>query len=287
MYPPEGDAATGMVATNSVTRSRGTVSAGTSVFAIIVLDRPLTSLHPEIDPVMTPDGKPVAMVHCSNGTSELDAWVRIFGEFADLCDLQLDKNEIYDILYRSALTGTPDGGGLMAFNYLAGEHISEVAAGRPMYMRRPDSEFTLANFMLVQLYSVFATLRIGLDVLRGEGVHIDELLALGGIFKTPIVAQKIMAAALQTPVTVRASAGDGGAWGIALLAQFMSQKQTGCGKDTKADQDLEQFLNTQVFSDDSALPSETPNPELQAGFEEFYQQYRKVLSLQRQAGDLF
>lgn len=228
LCPPEGDAGTGMVATNSVAPRTGNVSAGTSVFAMIVLEKALKKVHPEIDMVTTPTGKPVAMVHCNNCTSDLNAWVKLFGEFAEAMGMTPDANLLYGTLYRKAMEADADCGGLLAYNYFSGEHITGFEEGRPLFARTPDSRFTLANFMRAHLYSALASLKIGLNILLDEeGVQVDQILGHGGLFKTKGVGQQIMADAMNVPVSVMSTAGEGGAWGIALLAGFMADKAPG------------------------------------------------------------
>ena len=228
MCPPEGDAGTGMVATNSVAPRTGNVSAGTSIFAMVVLEHELSRVHRELDLVTTPAGDLVAMVHCNNGASELNAWVGLFAEFAKALGVDVDISTIFEALFTSALQGAPDGGGLMAYNYLSGEPITELEEGRPLFLRSPDSAFNLANFMRVQLYAALATLRIGMDVLqKDEGVRLDRMFAHGGLFKTKGVAQGFLAAAIDTPVSVGEVAAEGGAWGIATLAAFTAGRDAG------------------------------------------------------------
>ena len=239
--PPEGDAGTGMVATNSVAPRTGNVSAGTSVFAMIVLERALKKLHPQIDMVTTPAGKPVAMVHCNNCTSDLNAWVKLFGEFAELMGLKLDANQLYGALYNKAMQADADVGGLLAYNYFSGEHITGFEEGRPLFARTPDSRFTLANFMRTHLYAALSSLKIGLNILlEDEGVEVDQILGHGGLFKTKGVGQSIMAAAMNVPVSVMETAGEGGAWGIALLASYMVDRADG--------EKLEDYLSNRIFA---------------------------------------
>ncbi|HEY3473197.1 MAG TPA: FGGY-family carbohydrate kinase, partial [Anaerolineales bacterium] len=217
LCPPEGDAGTGMVATNSVAERTGNVSAGTSVFAMIVLEKALSKLYPEIDMVTTPTGKPVAMVHSNNCTSDLNAWVDLFQEFMQALGVETSESKLYETLYQKALTGDADGGGLLAYNYVSGEHITHLEEGRPLFVRTPESHFTLANFMRTHLFSSLGALKIGMDILfEQEQVKIDQLLGHGGFFKTKEVGQRIMAAAMNVPVSVMETAGEGGAWGIAL-----------------------------------------------------------------------
>jgi sugar (pentulose or hexulose) kinase len=238
--PPEGDAGTGMIATNSIAECTGNVSAGTSVFAMIVLEKPLSKVYPEIDIVATPLGKPVAMVHCNNCTGDLDAWVNLFSEFAGLCGNNTDKTFLYNMLYNKALEGDKDCGGLLAYNYISGEHITALDQGRPLLARLPDSNFSLANLMRTLLFSSMATLKYGMDILtKNEKVKVKSILGHGGLFKTKNVAQRFMAAAFNAPVSVmEESAGEGGAWGIALLAEFMRQGH----------ESLEKFLAEKVFA---------------------------------------
>jgi sugar (pentulose or hexulose) kinase len=275
MCPPEGDAGTGMVATNSVAPRTGNVSAGTSIFAMVVLEEALSRVHRELDLVTTPAGDPVAMVHCNNGASEVNSWVGLFSEFAQALGVEADSSAIFQTLFTSALQGAPDGGGLMAFNYLSGEPITELEEGRPLFVRAPDGEFTLANFIRVQLYSSLATLRIGMDVLqRDEGVRLDRMFAHGGLFKTKGVAQGFLAAAIDTPVTVGETAAEGGAWGIATLAAFRSRRAPG--------QSLIDFLDDQVFAD-APLETTAPDPADVAGFDAFIKRYVAALPVERAA----
>ena len=278
MCPPEGDAGTGMVATNSVAPRTGNVSAGTSIFAMVVLEEPLSRVHRELDLVTTPAGDLVAMVHCNNGASELDSWVRLFGEFADALGVQVDSSRLFETLLTAALQGAPDGGGLMAFNYLSGEPITELEEGRPLFLRSPDSTFTLATFMRVQLYSALATLRIGMDVLqRDEGAALDRMFAHGGLFKTKGVAQRLLAAAIDTPVTVGAAAAEGGAWGMATLAAFGAARADG--------QSLTDYLAERVFAG-AELETAEPEPADVAGFAQFIERYVAALPVERAAAGL-
>jgi sugar (pentulose or hexulose) kinase len=275
LCPPEGDAGTGMVATNSIARRTGNISAGTSIFAMIVLDGPLSRMHPEIDLVTTPAGDLVAMVHCNNGASELNSWAGLFAEFATALGASADANTVFETLFRSALTGAPDGGGLMAFNYLSGEPITKLHEGRPLFLREPGSSLTLGSFMRTQLYSALATLRIGMDVLqKAESVQLDSMFAHGGLFKTEGVAQKLLAAAINTPVSVGNLAAEGGAWGIAVLAGFVTGRQPG--------QSLADFLNTSVFAG-AQLDTANPDPEDVAGFNAFMQRYVAALPVEQAA----
>ncbi|WRS27892.1 FGGY-family carbohydrate kinase [Oscillospiraceae bacterium MB08-C2-2] len=275
MCPPEGDAGTGMVATNSIMENTGNVSAGTSVFATMVLEHPLSEVYTEIDMVATPTGKPAAMIHCNNCTSDLDAWVRLFGEVLSTFGAQVEKPKLYDELYFKALEGTPDGGGLVSFNYFSGEPITDLTDGRPLFARLPDSTLSLANFMRTLLFSTMATLKIGMNILtQKENVRLRKLYGHGGLFKTKGVGQKLMAAALDVPITVMESAGEGGPWGMALLAAFMMQKKRG--------ETLEDFLANRVFADASGLHAE-PEQADQEGFNRYMQRFTKSLPIQRAA----
>ncbi len=273
--PPEGDAGTGMVATNSVAPRTGNVSAGTSIFAMVVLEHELSRVHRELDLVTTPAGEPVAMVHCNNGASEINAWAGLFAEFAEALGVKVDTSTIFETLFTSALRGAADGGGLMAYNYLSGEPITELEEGRPLFLRAPDSELNLANFMRVQLFASLATLRIGMDVLqKDEGVRLDRMFAHGGLFKTRGVAQGFLAAAIDTPVTVGETAAEGGAWGIATLAAYAARRAPG--------ESLIDFLSNKVFAD---APVETTQPDTAdiAGFDVFMQRYVAALPVERAA----
>jgi sugar (pentulose or hexulose) kinase len=275
LCPPEGDAGTGMVATNSVAPRTGNVSAGTSIFAMVVLEKPLSRVHRELDLVTTPAGDLVAMVHCNNGASELNAWVGLFAEFAKALGIQADSSRIFETLFTAALSGAPDGGGLMAYNYLSGEPITELEEGRPLFVRSPDSRFDLATFMRTHLFASLATLRIGMDVLqKNEGVRLERMFAHGGLFKTQGVAQKFLAAAIDTPVSVGDVAAEGGAWGIAVLAAYLLRRDP--------DQDLADYLTTRVFAG-VALRTETPAEADVAGFESFIGRYVAALPVERAA----
>ena len=275
MCPPEGDAGTGMVATNSVAVRTGNVSAGTSIFAMVVLEKAMEKVHEEIDMVTTPDGMPVAMVHCNNCTSDLNAWVGLFEEFYELMGQKTDRNTLFGTLYRKALEGDEDCGGLMAYCYLSGEPITDFEEGRPLFMRRPDSKLGLANFMRTHLYSSLATLKYGLDILfKEEHVTLDKLMGHGGFFKTKGVGQRIMAAAADVPVSVMETAGEGGAWGIAVLAAYR--------KDKKPGQSLSDYLNEQVFADAKAETME-PDAKDVEGFNAFMTSYINGLAAERGA----
>jgi sugar (pentulose or hexulose) kinase len=277
LCPPEGDAGTGMVATNSIAERTGNVSAGTSVFAMIVLEKALSNVYPEIDMVTTPAGKPVAMVHSNNCTSDLNAWIDIFQEFARALGVETGESKLYEMLYKKALAGDPDGGGLLAYNYVSGEHITHLAEGRPLFVRTPESHFTLSNFMRVHLFSALGALKIGLDILfEREQVKIDQVLGHGGFFKTKEVGQKMMAAAMNVPVTVMETAGEGGAWGIALLASYMLHKA--------ADEPLEAYLFNKVFRAERGTTL-VPDPGDVDGFTMFMERYKKGLVIERAAVD--
>jgi len=277
LCPPEGDAGTGMVATNSVARRTGNVSAGTSIFAMIVMERELSKVYPEIDIVTTPAGKPVAMVHCNNCTSDIDAWIKLFRELPDLNGTKTDKAAFYDVLYYKALEADEDCGGLLSYNYFSGEHITGIEEGRPLFVRLPDSRFTLANFMRTLLFSGMATLKYGIDILtEKEKVRIDSLLGHGGLFKTRGVGQRFMAAVFNAPVGVMESAGEGGAWGIALLAAFMSG-----GEGT-----LEKFLTEKVFAGKTGALIE-PDPKDVKSFRKFIEHYTAGLKIERAAVENF
>lgn len=275
LCPPEGDAGTGMTATNSVAVRTGNVSAGTSVFAMVVLEKELSKVYPEIDLVTTPTGNLVGMVHCNNCTSDLNAWVNLFQEYGEAMGLKADKNDIFATLYHKALEGDADCGGLLSYCYLSGEPITNFEQGRPLFARMADSKFNLSNFMRTHLYSSLATLKIGLDILfKQEGVTLDNLMGHGGLFKTKGVGQKIMAAAASVPVSVMETAGEGGAWGIALLADYMKQKQNG--------ETLEQYLNDKVFADSESVTI-APSQEDSEGFDKFIKLYQKCLPIEKSA----
>jgi sugar (pentulose or hexulose) kinase len=273
--PAEGDAGTGMVSTNSVAARTGNVSCGTSIFAMLVLEKALSGVYPEIDVVATPTGKPVAMVHCNNGSSDLDAWVNLIGETLETFGARPDRAELYGRLFEAAATGEPDCGGLLSYNYFSGEPIAGVSEGRPLFVRQPGSNFTLPNFMRATVYATMATLKLGMDILfSNEKVAVDRLYAHGGLFKTPLVAQRLLAAALNTTVSVMSSAGEGGAYGIALLALY---------RISDADKiPLEDFLSERVFVGDNGEEAE-PLPDDVSGFELFIERYRSGLEIERSA----
>ncbi len=277
LCPPEGDAGTGMVATNSVAERTGNVSAGTSVFAMIVLEKALSKLYPEIDMVTTPTGKPVAMVHSNNCTSDLNAWVELFHEFTAALGVDVNQSRLFEMLYQKALTGDADGGGLLAYNYLSGEHITHLEEGRPMFVRTPESRFTLSNFMRTHLFSSLGALKIGLDILfEQEQVKIDQILGHGGFFKTKEVGQKMMAAAMNVPVSVMETAGEGGAWGIALLASYMLNKSN--------NEPLEAYLSDKVFAGEKGSTIAPEQSDVD-GFAAFMARYKKGLVIERAAVD--
>ncbi|MCA9975485.1 MAG: hypothetical protein KC413_07030, partial [Anaerolineales bacterium] len=275
LCPPEGDAGTGMVATNSVAVRTGNVSAGTSVFAMIVLEKALSTVYPEIDMVTTPTGKPVAMVHSNNCTSDLNAWIGLFQEFTAALGVEINQSRLFEMLYQQALAGEADAGGLLAYNYFSGEHITHLEAGRPLFVRTPESRFTLANFMRAHLFSALGALKIGLDILFDqEHVQIDQILGHGGFFKTKDVGQKMMAAAMNVPVSVMETAGEGGAWGIALLAAYMRYKAE--------NEPLEAYLTHKVFAGEAGTTI-APEPADVAGFAAFMARYKQGLVIERTA----
>ncbi len=271
MAPPEGDAGTGMTGTNSVKKRTGNISAGTSAFSMVVLDQPLAKVHRDIDIVTTPEGAPVAMVHTNNCTSDVNAWMKMFTEFSQLIGSDLSVDQLYGKLFdHAAATAEANAGGLVNYAYLSGENITDVQEGRPMFVRTPNSQFNLANFIQSQIYSAFAPLKIGMDVLtKEEGITTDVLIAQGGLFRTPVVAQQILADALNTPITVMANAGEGGPWGMAILAQYVLDKN---GADSLAD-----YLDNEVFKDpeSSTLP---PNQAGVAGYDEYIERYKLGLA---------
>ncbi|MBW4041772.1 MAG: ATPase [Acidobacteria bacterium] len=273
LCPPEGDAGTGMVATNAVAPREGNVSVGTSVFAMVVLEGPLSHLHHEIDLVTTPAGDPVAMVHCNNGASELGAWAALFTRFAAAAGARMDSDSVFEVLFREALEGERDAGGLLAYNLLAGEPIAGLEEGRPIVVRTPDSRLSLANFMRAQIYGVFGTLALGMRVLASEGVRLDRMLAHGGLFRTEGVAERFLAGALDAPVTVGDAAAEGGAWGIAVLAAY-----TRSGART----DLSAYLRDLVFAG-GASRTVQPEPGDVAAFAAYLDRYEAGLAIERAA----
>lgn len=272
--PPEGDAGTGMVATNSVERRTGNISVGTSVFAMIVLEQHLTGVYPEVDMVTTPDGLPVAMVHANNCTSDLNAWMNIFREAFEAMGQPVESERLYGVLLQQALEADRDGGGLLSYGYYSGENITRLPEGRPLFVRAAESRFNLANFMRTHLFSAFGAMKIGMDRLKEhEHVVIDRLLGHGGLFKTPLVGQKMVAAALDTPVSVVSTAGEGGAFGMAVLASYMVNYQQ---------QTLADFLTHQVFASTTEELVE-PDPLDVKGFEEFLKRYQEGLPIEEAA----
>ena len=276
LCPPEGDAGTGMTATNSVRVRTGNVSAGTSVFSMIVTEKPLSKAYEEIDMVTTPTGEPVAMVHCNNCTSDLNAWVDLFKETLDLFGADVSMNDLYGKLYNKALEGDADCGGLLAYNYFSGEHVTGFEEGRPLFVRKPDAAFTLSNFMRTHLYTSLGALKTGMDILlKEEKVAIDRITGHGGLFKTKGVGQSILAAACNTPIAVMETAGEGGAWGMAILANYMISGEK---------LPLDVYLEQEVFAD-AACEIEEPKEEMVAGFETFMENYKAGLAVERAAVD--
>ena len=275
LCPPEGDAGTGMVATNSVAQRTSNISAGTSFFSMVVLEKPLKDLHTEIDMVTTPDGSLVAMVHSNNGTTDLNAWVNLFKEFADSIGADVDMNQMYGTLYNKALEGDADCGGILSYGNYAGEPITNVEKGRPMVVRTPETKFTLANFMRSHLYTALGVIKVGMDILtKDEGVEIDTVLGHGGLFKTKGVGQKILADAINTPVVVMETAGEGGPWGMAILAEYMVKRAEG--------EKLGDYLKNKVFGSNAGSRID-PDPEGVAGYEAFMETYKTGLDVERRA----
>ena len=273
--PPEGDAGTGMAATNSVAVRTGNVSAGTSVFAMIVLEKALSKPYKEIDMVTTPAGDPVAMAHSNNCTSDLNAWVNVFKEFMEAMGMEVDMDKLFGTLYNKAMEGDPDCGGLLSYCYFSGEHMTGFEEGRPLFVRSPESKFTLANFMRNNLYTCLGAMRVGLDILLNqEHVKIDKLLGHGGLFKTKGVGQQILADAVNAPVSVMSTAGEGGAWGIAILASYLINKNDG--------EDLADFLDENVFKGNEGSTL-APEAEGVKGFDAFMNRYMKGLGIERAA----
>ncbi|MBQ1487347.1 MAG: ATPase [Lachnospiraceae bacterium] len=274
MCPPEGDAGTGMVATNSVEVRTGNVSAGTSVFAMVVMEAPLKAVHEEIDVVTTPVGDDVAMVHCNNCTSDINAWAGIFKGFADALGTEIDTNKLYTTIFKSALDGAPDCGGLTGFNYFSGEPVTGFEEGRPLFARSVNADFTFANFTRHLLYSAVSTLKAGLDILfKDEGVKVDKLYGHGGYFKTPEVGQRIMSAATGGPITVMNNAGEGGAWGMALLALYLKFSNS---------LSLSSFLNGTIFAGDEGS-TVCASEEETRGFDEYMKNFYSALPVERAA----
>ncbi len=278
LCPPEGDAGTGMVATNSVAVRTGNVSAGTSIFLMVVLEKALSKLYPEIDMVTTPAGMPVAMVHCNNCSGEIDAWAGMFTSFCKAMGMDVSIYKVLDKMFEKALEGDKDCGGLVAYNYLSGEVITGLDSGKPMFFRGPDSKFTLENFARAQLSSAAATLSIGMEILADEDVKVDRILGHGGYFKAPVAGQKIMGAALNAPVSVMKTAGEGGPWGVAILAEYMVSKADG--------ETLDSYLENKVFASQQSTEI-APDAEDIAGFKAFLDNYKKGLAAEKAAVEAF
>jgi sugar (pentulose or hexulose) kinase len=273
--PPEGDAGTGMVATNAVLKRTGNVSAGTSSFSMIVLEKDLSKPYEMIDMVTTPDGSLVAMVHCNNCTSDLNAWVNLFKEYQQLLGVPVDMNEVFGKLYNNALTGDPDCGGLLSYNYFSGEPVTGLTQGRPLFVRSATDRFSLANFMRANLYASVAVLKIGNDILfNEEHVKVDRITGHGGLFKTPGVGQRVLAAALNSPISVMETAGEGGAWGIALLAAFVVNNRKG--------QSLPEWLDESVFLGDAGVEIKPTRADVE-GFNTYIERYMRGLEVEKAA----
>ncbi len=278
MCAPEGDAGTGMVATNSVAERTGNVSAGTSIFLMAVLEKSLSKLYPEIDMVTTPSGKPVAMVHCNNCSGEIDAWANMFMSFCKAMGMDVSIYKVLDKMFETALSGDKDCGGLVAYNYLSGEVITGLDSGKPLFFRGPDSKFNLENFARAQLSSAAATLSIGMEILADENVKLDKLLGHGGYFKAPLAGQTIMSAALGAPVSVMKTAGEGGPWGIAILANYMQNKAE--------NETLEAYLDSKVFAGQASTEVMATEEDI-AGFKAFLENYKKGLAAEKAAVEAF
>ena len=278
LCPPEGDAGTGMAATNSVRARTGNVSAGTSIFSMIVLEKPMSKVYPEIDIVTTPTGKQVGMVHCNSCTSDINAWVSLLREFASLLGVDTNPGEVFTKLFRKSLEGDKDCGGLVNFNYLAGEPVTGLSEGRPMFVRLPDASMNLANFMRAQIYASMETLKYGMEIMNREHVAIDCVYGHGGLFKTEGVGQNYLAAAIHAPVTVMETAGEGGAWGIALLADYLVYR--------KKDEALEDYLQNHVFTGMKQI-TVAPDPEDETGFNRYMDRFVSCIPAQKAAADHF
>lgn len=273
--PPEGDAGTGMVATNAVKQRTGNVSAGTSSFSMIVLEKDLSKPYEMIDMVTTPDGSLVAMVHCNNCTSDLNAWVGLFKEYQELMGIPVDMDEIFGKLYNNALKGDTDCGGLISYNYFSGEPVTGLTEGRPLFVRTANDKFNLANFMRAHLYASVAVLKIGNDILfNDEKIKVDRITGHGGLFRTKGVGQRILAAAINSPISVMETAGEGGAWGIALLGSYL------VNNDKK--QSLSDFLDEKVFAGNTGIEV-SPEPEDVKGFNEYIEHYKTCLAIEEAA----
>ena len=278
LCPPEGDAGTGMAATNSVSIGTGNVSAGTSAFVMVVLDKQPAGVHPEIDLVTTPDGSLVGMVHANNCTSDLNAWVGLFGEALESFGVKADTSQLYSVLYKKGMEGESDCGGMLSYGFLSGENIVQVEKGRPMVVRTPESRFTLANFMRSHLYAALGSLKLGMDIMtKEEKVQVGQIYGHGGFFKTPVVGQRMMAAALGAPVAVMETAGEGGAWGIALLAAYLLHKSEG--------QTLGDYLSGRVFAGSAGSRMEPVQEDVE-GFERYMEAFQAGLDAERRAGEL-
>jgi len=275
LCPPEGDAGTGMVATNAVKPRTGNVSAGTSSFSMIVLEKDLSKPYEVIDIVTTPDGSPVAMVHCNNCTSDLNAWVNLFKEYQELLGVPVDMNSVFEKLYNHALTGAPDCGGLLAYNYISGEPVTGLAEGRPLFVRSANDKFTLANFMRANLYAAVGVLKIGNDILfNDEHIKVDKITGHGGLFKTKGVGQRVLAAALNSPISVMETAGEGGPWGMAILGSYLVNNPSILS--------LAEFLDEKVFAGNTGIEI-APEPEDVAGFDAYIRTYKACLPVEQTA----
>ena len=274
MCPPEGDAGTGMVATNSVAERTGNVSAGTSIFLKLVLEKALSKLYTEIDMVTTPSGRPVAMVHCNNCSGEIDAWAGIFTSMCKAMGVDVSYYKVLDKMFETALAGDKDCGGLVGYNYLSGEVITGLDSGKPLFFRGPDSKFTLENFNRTQLCSAAATLSIGMEILADEDVKVDRILGHGGYFKAPVAGQTIMSAALGAPVSVMKTAGEGGPWGVAILANYMKNKAEG--------ESFEAYLDAKVFAGQDSTEVMATEEDI-AGFKVYLENYKKGLAAEKAA----
>ena len=274
LCPPEGDAGTGMTATNSIREKTGNVSAGTSIFSMIVLEKPMKNVYPEIDIVTTPAGKPVGMVHCNSCSSDINAWISLFQEFAEIMGYKTDTSEVYSKLFKKAMEGEKDCGGLVSFNYFAGEPVTGLSEGRPMLIRTPDCHMNMANFMRAQIFASMETLKVGMEIMNKEHVSIDRVYGHGGLFKTEGVAQNLLAAAIHAPVTVMETAGEGGAWGIALLVDYMIHRHPA--------ESLEDYLENYVFAG-MKKTTVSPDPEDEAGFDLYMDRFIRCIPAQKAA----
>jgi len=279
MAPPEGDAGTGMTATNAVSIGTGNVSAGTSVFSMIVLEKELSKPYEVIDMVTTPMGDPVAMVHCNNCTSDLNAWIGIFKEFSELFGMDINMNDLYGKLYNKALEEDANCGGVLSYNFFGGEPVVGVNEGRPLFVRKPDAKFSLSNFMRSNLYGSLAVLKIGNDILlKEEKIQIKSITGHGGLFKTKGVGQSVLAAALNSPISVMSTAGEGGAWGMAVLANFMIR--------SNQSESMQDYLDNHVFAG-LEVSTLDPNPDMVKGYDEYIEDYKRTLAAEQAAVDNF